>query len=86
VSTIVDDWSTVNGTVWHTTGTLTCAPYGPVWTKTVNSHAFVSGYMLKTNGTGSVIIIPANTGIVFVIHDTMGVDRRLIGTFGVIKA
>jgi hypothetical protein len=76
----VDDWSTVNGIVWHTTGYSTqCGD-----SRVVNTHALTNGYVLQTNGTGSDIIIPANTPIVFVITDTIGISHRLIGTLEVL--
>jgi hypothetical protein len=78
----VDDWSTVNGVVWHETATSDfCFD-----SRTVNSQTFVDGYVLKENGTGDEIVIPPNTEIVFVIYDTLGLARRLIGTFCVYPA
>jgi hypothetical protein len=81
--TLVDDYSTVNGTVWHSTSTMICwANYpGDPRYRTINAQTFTDGYILRANGTGAIITIPANTQIVFVIHDTMGVRRALQATF-----
>ena len=76
--TLVDDWSTINDIVWHSTTTSQCSP---VIYRTINAQTFTDGYILRENGTGAIITIPANTEIVFVVHDTMGVRRALQATF-----
>ena len=95
ISTLtVDDWaeiviSAVGGGGPYTSYSIQQTSYNFVSCETpriIRDSNPAAGSILRIGGTGAEIVIPAGSRFHFVIHDTCGVERQLVGTLEIIPA
>ena len=82
----IDDYVTItiDGVGSYDINTTTLSLYCGDSRKVITGAPPSLGSDLKVNGTGAVIVVPAGSTYHFTLYDTIGIQRRFIGTLNVV--